>query len=197
MPFKTLYNKRQGEPEWLPLSWYVDDALDLQWVAQDLQITRTNALPKAHLRGMIIEHRPNFMPHMLTCRYTIFIAAGLSKEWERFVALKEIMHLYFGPNGGGIYRTDNSVVLENHINEMFEQSAAISSHQVEAEELARWMAISVLTPATVRKDFQKSLAAGELSIGDIANKLHIPTNIAKNLISNQYDMEISNIMTKL
>lgn len=195
MPFKTLYNKRQGEPGWLPLSWYVEDATMLQWVGQDLQIKRTKALPKEHLRGMIIEHKPGFMPHMLTCRYTIFIAAGLSREWERFVALKELMHLYFGPNGGGEYRTDNAVVLENHINEMFEQSADISSHQVEAEKLARWMAISVLTPGTTRKEYQKSLLAEELSVKDIADELHIPVNIAKALLSRQYDMEISNLMT--
>lgn len=195
MPFKPLYNKRQGESEWLPLSWYVEDAKLLQWVGEDLQIKRTDALPKEHLRGMIVEHKPNFMPHMLTCRYTIFIAAGMSREWERFVALKELMHLYFGPNGGGIYRTDNAVVLENHINEMFEQSADISSHQVEAEKLARWMAISVLTPATARKQFQNALVAEEKSIGAVADELHVPVNIAKALISRQYDMEISNIMT--
>ena len=135
------------------------------------------------------------MPHMLTCRYTIFIAAGLSKEWERFVALKELMHLYFGPNGGGIYRTDNAVVLENHINEMFEQSADISSHQVEAEKLARWMAIALLTPATARKAYQEALKAEETDMEKIAAELHIPVNIAQSLISRQYDMEISNIMT--
>ncbi|MCH2486290.1 MAG: ImmA/IrrE family metallo-endopeptidase [Erythrobacter sp.] len=167
----------------------------LQWVGQDLQIQRSHALPKKHLRGMIVEHKPAFMPHMLTCRYTIFIAAGLSKEWERFVALKELMHLYFGPNGGGIYRTDNAVVLENHINEMFEQSADISSHQVEAEKLARWMAIALLTPATARKAYQEALKAEETDMEKIAAELHIPVNIAQSLISRQYDMEISNIMT--
>lgn len=195
MPFKTLYNRRQDEATWLPLSWYVNDALELQWVDQDLQIKRTSALPKTHLRGMIVQHKPNFMPHMMTCKYTICIAEGLSPEMERLVAIKELMHLYFGPDGGKSYATDNAIVLENHIEEMFVTSADITSPQVEAEKLALWMAISVLTTATARNDFRARALAQDITPEEIAGELHAPLHTTKALLSRQYDQEVSNLMT--
>lgn len=195
MPFKTLYNRRQAEAEWLPLNWYVQDAHELQWVNGDIQIKRTTALPRTHLRGMIVQHKPHMMPHMLSCRYTIFLAAGLSQEMERLVAIKELMHLYFGPDGGGSYATDNAVVFENHINEMFGVSADVSSHQFAAEKLAWWMAISLLTSESARTNFQMQLLNNETTVDDVAAKLHAPIHTTKALLSRQYDSEISNIMT--
>ena len=114
---------------------------------------------------------------------------------ERLVAIKELMHLYFGPDGGGIYATDNAVVFENHINEMFGASADVSSHQFEAEKLALWMAISLLTSESARTKFQQELHDQATTIEAIAGKLHAPIHTTKALLSRQYDSEISNIMT--
>ncbi|PZT91006.1 MAG: hypothetical protein DI637_02895 [Citromicrobium sp.] len=192
MPFKTLYNRRQAEAERLPLSWYVDDANELSWAFNSIQIKRTTALPKSHLRGMIINHPPGFMPLSEPSPYTIFIAAGLTPEMERFVLIKELMHVYFGP--GGTYATDSQVTLENHMQEMFANSADIKSHQYEAEKLALWMAISVLTPETNREAFRDNVASATMSFEDVAAQLRIPVHTAKALLSEQYRSEISNIL---
>ena len=114
---------------------------------------------------------------------------------ERLVAIKELMHLYFGPDGGGIYATDNAVVFENHINEMFGASADVSSRQYEAEKLALWMAISLLTSETARTAFQAQLLQGSITVEAVAARLHAPVHTTKALLSRQYDSEISNIMT--
>lgn len=193
MPFKTLYKRRQAEAEWLPLAWYVADAKELSWVNHKIQIKRTVALPKTHLRGMIIQHNPGFMPHALEFTHTIFIASGLSPEMERIVLIKELMHLYFGPNGG-IGATDSQVVLENHMQEMFAASADIRSHQYRAETQAIWMAIGVLTPEHVRMRYQAQVMSGENTIEAVAATLHVPLHTAKALLSHQYDQEISRIL---
>jgi hypothetical protein len=194
LPFKTLYNRRQTEGVHLPLNWYVEDAKELSWVENSIQIKRTAALPKSYLRGFIVRHNPGFMPHAMSSNYTIFIADGLSREFERFVIIKELMHLYFGPNGGGIYATDNAVVFENHMQEMFAASADIRSHQVEGEKRGLWMAISVLTPENERQAFLQRMAADEMSVEDVAAILKVPIHTTKALLSSQYDQEISNIL---
>jgi len=194
LPFKTLYKRRQAEADWLPLAWYVDDAHSLSWVNGNIQIKRTAALPKSHLRGLIIQHKPNFMPHALECKYTIFIAAGLSREMERIVLIKELMHLYFGPDGGGAYATDSQVVLENHMQEMFASSADIRSHQYRAETRALWMSIAVLTPETSRLRYQAAAEKGNMTVEDVADELHIPHHTANALLSHRYTQEISSIL---
>lgn len=193
MPFKTLYKRRQAEAAWLPLAWYVTDAKELSWVDDKIQIKRTKALPKTHLRGMIIQHNPGFMPHALTAAYTIFIADGLSREMERIVLIKELMHLYFGPNGG-VGATDSQFVLENHMQEMFAASADIRSHQYRAETQAIWMAIGVLTPESERMKYQAQVQTGEMTIDQVASNLHVPLHTTKALLSHQYDQEISRIL---
>lgn len=132
------------------------------------------------------------MPLSVSSPYTIFIAAGLTPEMERFVLIKELMHVYFGP--GVVYATDSQVTLENHMQEMFANSADITSHQYEAEKLALWMAISVLTPETKRKEYRDQVADASMSFEGVAAELHIPIHTAKALLSAQYRSEISNIL---
>jgi hypothetical protein len=194
LPFKTLYKRRQNGPVVVPITWYVEDAKELHWVNDCIQIKRTHKLPKEQLRGMIIRHEAGFMPNARDCNYSIFIAANLTREMERFVIIKELMHLYFGPDGGGC-ATDTQFVLQNHIQEMFGSSAEIKSMEYTAEKQAFWMAISVITTEIDRLNFKDKLEAGELSINDVAAKLRIPQHTASALLSSQFDHEISNLLS--
>ena len=110
------------------------------------------------------------------------------------MVIKELMHLYFGPSGGGIYATDNPITLENHMQEMFAASADIQSHQVKAEKEALWMAIAVITPDKAREQFRQDVAAGNMPVANVASILHIPVHTTKALLSNQFYHEISSIM---
>lgn len=194
MPFKTLYKRRQAEPKVVPLSWYVEDAKELHWVDNCIQIKRTTKLPKAHLRGMIIRHDGGFMPNAKDCRYSIFVAAELSREMERLVVIKELMHLYFGPDGGGC-ATDSQVVFDNHIQEMFASSADIKSREYKAEKQALWMAISVITPEEHRLSCREAVTNGTATIEQIAADLRIPIHTTSALLSPQFDHEISNLLS--
>ena len=118
MPFRKLYTRVQSLTGTQNLNWYVSDAEELSWV-EKIQIKRSPKLDKRYLRGLVIKHNPGYMPHQLEANYSIILAMGMTREEERFVTIKELMHLYFGPEGGGIYATDSEITFENHIAEFF------------------------------------------------------------------------------
>lgn len=193
LPFQTLYRRRQTTTSVLPLSWYVSDAEELSWV-EKIQIKRSRALSKTKLRGLVVRHNLGFMPHNLVANQTIILATGLTREEERFVAIKELMHCYFGPDGGGIFATNTEINFENHMNEFFGNSAAIGSHQVKAEKQALWMAMSVLCTEQQRRDYRHDVHKNDKAIAAVASDLRVPERTAAAFLSNQYEREISEIV---
>lgn len=193
MPYKTLYNRRQSEADHLPISWYLNDALELSWVA-GIHIKRSSELPKSHLRGLVVAHAGGFIPHDMSANYTIILADGLDPEMERLVAIKELMHCYFGPDFGGHYATDSQISLDNHMKAFFGRSFATHSHAVEAEAKALWMALGVICPEHRRQHFKQEIAAGNLSLNDVAATLRIPVHHAAALMNHQFETEIAEIL---
>lgn len=193
LPFKKLYHNRQSANVVEPLSWYVTDAEELSWVTR-INIKRSKALAKTHLRGLVILHRAGFVPQQLTANYTIVTAAGLSADEERFVVIKELMHIYFGPDGGGVYATTSEIELENLINEMFVGSVTTKSKQTEAETKALWMAMAVLYPESLRRKILRDAGDGGVNIAQVAPQLRITENRARILFSDRYDREVASLL---
>lgn len=193
LPFKKLYHSRQAANEVEPLSWYVTDAEELSWVSR-INIKRSAELAKTHLRGLVILHQPGFIPSQLTSNYTIVTAAGLSPEEERFVVIKELMHIYFGPEGGGVYATTSAIELENLINEMFVGSVTTKSKQTDAEAKALWMAMSVLCPEGKRREHAQRLAKDSNYISEVAKTLRITEHRAHVLFGEQYAREVASLL---
>lgn len=177
----------------MPVGWYLNDAKELSWV-DDICIKRSKALPKSLLRGMVIAHTGGFIPHSLSANYTIIIAAGLEPEMERLVAIKELMHCYFGPDFGGKYATNSQFALDNHLKAFFGRSYATHSHAVEAEAKALWMALGVICPEHRRQHFKECVLAGEMTIDDVAHRLTIPRHHAAALMNHQFETEIAEIL---
>ncbi|VXD07550.1 conserved hypothetical protein [Sphingomonas sp. T1] len=192
MPYQKLYHKRQGEGDYLPRQWYLDDALELSWVKKVI-IKASNKLPKDRARGFVISHGPNFM-HDMNANYTIIVAEGMSREMERFVVIKELMHMYFGPDGGHA-ATGSAVALDNHFRKFFGNSATITaSAHVQAEHEALWMALAVICPEHRRLELKEAVTNRDKGFEDVAALLHIPLHTAKALLSKQFESEISHII---
>ena len=147
-----------------------------------------------YLRGLIVNHGAGYMQHCLVADYSIILATGLDRDEERFVTIKELMHLYFGPDGGGIYATNSEITFENHMNEFFGGSAALDTSQVKAEKQALWMAMSMLCPEQTRRDYQDSIKAGQ-AVEEVAKELRAPVRTVKAFMSPQYEREISDILS--
>lgn len=161
---------------------------------EDIHIKRSDALPKSHLRGLVVAHCGGFIPHNMSANYTIIIAAGLDPEMERLVAIKELMHCYFGPDFGGKYATDSQFALDNHLKAFFGSSFAIHSHAVEAEAKALWMALGAICPEHRRQYFKEQIAADEMTVEDVAGILRVPRHHAAALMNHQFETEIAEIL---
>lgn len=194
LPFRRLYHNRQSGNEVEPLSWYLTDAEELSWVSR-INIKRSLALSKTHLRGLVILHKPGFMPHEMTANYTIVIAHGLSPEEERFVAIKELMHIYFGPDGGGTYATTSEIELENLINEMFVGSVTTRSNQYQAEGKALWMAMAVLCRENTRRELAAKADGRDEYYKEVAERLRITENRARILLSDRYEAQVGILLS--
>lgn len=175
-----------------PLSWYLTDAEELSWVTR-IYVKRSKALAKTHLRGLVILHKPGFLPHELTANYTIITADGLAPEEERFVVIKELMHIYFGPEGGGVYATSSEIELENLINELFVGSLT-KSRQTAAETKALWMAISVLVREKDRRETRKQFEADPTKLPEIAHHWRLTERRASLLFSDRYSREVESLL---
>jgi hypothetical protein len=193
--YKVLYDKRQREAEYLPRSWYVSDAESLPWV-KSITIKASSALIKERSRGLVFASNCEIISGLSYFDYTIIIAEDLAPEYERIVVIKELMHCYFPPSAEmNQFRTSSQIVLDNHMRAFFGSShTLIRSAQVEAEVMALWMAIGVITTEHYRLQM---LGAGNPQpkvASTMMQKLKIPEVTAKALLSPQFEDEISALL---
>ena len=190
MDYKTLYNARQKEPPKVSRGWYVDEATSaLPWV-KSIRIEIEDSLKKSLLSGFVC--RSGMIAHggLEYYDYKVILASDLTEAQERFVAIKELMHCYFDPNDVS-YATDSAVALENHIRQMFDEyGSRTRSQHVQADGMALWMALGVICPAHIREGYLGTKAAPE----EVMSELNIPLKQAQNLLSDRFDVEISQIL---
>lgn len=195
MTYKSLYNDRQAEGEYLPRSWYIEQTERLQWV-RNISIKKNPHLKSSKGQGFIV--RKNAEQHGGITRFDYFIriAGDLSIEAERFVVIKELMHCHFGPTPENLkYATGNAIVFNTHFRQMFGDSAiATDSPHVQAELMALWMACGVLMPEHLRNEYVARVHSGDDCREELARKLCIPLKQAYNLTSSQYEDEIAAIL---
>ena len=192
MPYRKLYHKRQLlSADSLPRSWYVHDALELQWV-ESITAKATAALPINGLRGFIVR-RPSSSNQGLTSDFTIILADGQDEFYERFVAIKETMHCYFESDGGSM--TDSQIVLDTHMRQFFGASATTQSLHVKAEYTALWMAMGVLCSEHRRLEFREKLESNEMSLDEIVSLVRAPPHIVRRLLTDQFEDELRVILS--
>ena len=168
----------------------------LQWVGHGgIHIRCSRLLDKARVRGLIFKHQPGYI-HQLQNNYTIIVAADLSPEMERVVVIKELMHCYLGPDGGGVYATNNQFVFDSAFKSFFRQSYAIDSHPNQAERKAMWMALGVICPEVERMQYQVRVndPNDAFTVANFAAVFRISEHHADAILSEQYEREIAEIL---
>ena len=189
MLYKPAYLSRQQQETHLPRQWYFDDASMVHWV-RSIVIKVEPGLDKDVLAGFVFRSARIQHGGMSTYDYTIILGGNLTEQAERFVAIKELMHCYFDPEKVE-YATDTAVALENHMRQMFDESGSGKrSLHVQADGMALWMALGVICPAHIRDGY----IAGGIMARDVAKELNIPVKQAQNLLSDRFDIEISQIL---
>jgi hypothetical protein len=120
--------------------------------------------------------------------HAIVTARDLNYCWERFVYVKELMHLF----SLAAQATDTGDKFESLLNE-FAGPSTVASPQMEAELVAFWMALGVMCPESKRIEYEKQRAASEIDDYSIALDLRIPQQYVPRLFDRRY----SSIIKKL
>jgi hypothetical protein len=114
-------------------------------------------------------------------KHVIVTARGLNYCWERFVYVKELMHVFGGMNDA----TDSGDKFEILLNE-FSNPSNTPSESMKSEIDAFWMALGVLCPETKRQEFLRKRVANEIDDYSIACTLRIPEEYVPQLFVTSY-----------
>lgn len=105
----------------------------------------------------------------LTGFNVVAIARGLNECWERFVNVKEVMHLL--DDDGDL--VDTAEKFERLLND-FSSPTLDASTQTLSDIIGIWMALACLCPESSRLEFEALLQKGQIDNYGIALKLKIP-----------------------
>jgi len=189
MPYIELYNRSQNNTVPLSLSWLVNDAQELTWV-HGIESKRTDDLDAKICRGFIIENPSHLFPNFVG-NFLIVTSKSLNRCWERFVFIKELMHVY----DKSISKTDTSEKLDRQLAELANLSSTEEmSPQMQDEVRAVWMALGISCPEEKRVYYKNKLESGALTEGAVAKEILIPAAYIRHLVSDLYDQEIHRIL---
>jgi hypothetical protein len=113
----------------------------------------------------------------------IILARGLNRCWERFVYVKELMHVFDNPDE----YVDSSEKLGKLLNSFEIPPTVINDNApFESEAIAFWRALSCLCPEKNRQEFLVALQKGHIDNYGIALKLRIPQQHVPYLLNERY-----------
>lgn len=118
----------------------------------------------------------------------IVLARDQNECWDRFVTVKELMHLLDTPE----QQTATGEQFAQLLTE-FEMPKPGGSAQYDAEVKSVWMALACLCPEKDRVAFVEQIAKNHESHYGVALKLKIPERHVRNLVSPQFTMILDSI----
>jgi hypothetical protein len=113
----------------------------------------------------------------------IVIGRDQSKCWDRFIIVKELLHLFDDQKTA----TSDPEQFGTCLNELARPSGAPLSPAGRREWEAMWLAMSILCPENCRQHFIAELEAERLTAYDIALKLRVPVVVVPMLFDPRYE----------
>lgn len=108
----------------------------------------------------------------------VVVARGLNRCWERFVTIKEAMHIFDDP----LQKTNTAADLESVLSGLFAAAPQGEwSPQLKSEVGCFWMALALFCPEPTRIELQRKRENGELTDLQIATMLRIPEKYVPHL----------------
>jgi len=123
--------------------------------------------------------------------HVIITARGMNYCWERFVYVKELMHVFTPADQA----TDSGAKFEELLGGFSLQQSKLSP-QMKSEFDSFWMALGVLCPENMRQLFLKMKTAKQIEDYDIALKLRIPEQYVSRLFDRRYLQNIRRLISK-
>jgi hypothetical protein len=122
----------------------------------------------------------------------IVVAQGMNRCWDRFVIVKELMHMFDKPNEA----TDTGEKFDQLLSD-FGASQSPPSPQGASESNAFWMAMGALCPESHRQPYVKLRLENKISDYDLALKFRIPEQFVPHLFHQQYTSQVEKHETNL
>jgi len=114
--------------------------------------------------------------------HLIVLARGLPPEWERFVYVKELMHLFDDPAEAA----DTGETFERVLNELGLPGERNWSPQMISELNCFWMALGAFCPETERVKFATEREKGQSDDYAVSLKLKIPQPYVRYLFEDRF-----------
>lgn len=162
-----------------------------------LQITGLPRIPvtivdidTAHCRGFYLSAKnPENRMVQQFGGHLIAVARGLNRCWQRFVVVKEMMHLF----GDETNAVDSGELFEELLQD-FAVSSADTSPQMSSEYDCFWMALGALCPEQKRLEYQEKRLNQEIDDYAIALELRIPQQYVTRLFERRYKPNIDRLL---
>lgn len=121
----------------------------------------------------------------------IVLGRDMNECWDRFISVKELMHLF----DSKYEQTASADQFSGLLSEFeMQKPASDSSSQYDSDVKTIWMALACLCPEKYRLEFIDQLAKGHIDYYGIALKLKIPERQVRNLVSPQFKTTINRIL---
>ena len=166
--FKQLYEHCQTLSPKVKRNQIIDKAVELS--GQPVRVVLTS-LDTNVLRGFFISASNTEHPLVReNGRNVVVLAKGLNECWDRFINVKEVMHLLDSADEVA----DSAEKFESLLNEW--ASPALDSPDTVAvsDAIGIWKALACFCPEANRLEFETLLAKGQIDHYGIALRLKIP-----------------------
>lgn len=120
-------------------------------------------------------------------KHVIVLARGMTKEWERFVCIKEVMHVFDDP----LEATDTGGQFEQLLSEFMGAGEMERSLQMTAEIKCFWRALGTYCPEVHRNELAQERDAGRLDDYGNSLQLRLPEPYVPALFGETYDTAIA------
>ena len=189
MSYKDLYTFCQGQDLHIGRNTIKKKMLALTGIKR-LPTVRTT-LDTSICRGFYLSARNKEHPlvEQLGCNI-IVLARDQNRCWERFIFVKEMMHLFDEP----AQSTTSEKAFERLLLELSGSQSPELSPQAISEASCAWMALGALCPEEQRQQFSKERAAGQTDDYAIALRLRIPEMYVPVLFGDQYEEIIQSLL---
>ncbi|MET4570627.1 hypothetical protein [Rhodanobacter soli] len=129
------------------------------------------------------------LPNLTAAAPTIVVSRSLNYCWERFVCIKEMMHLF----DDELQKLGTAEEFESLITEMI-GPLLNRSLAGESEVIAFWRAMGIMCPEAQRQEFHRLRDAKKITDLQIAQNLRMPELHVPSLFDPNYKVFITRIM---
>jgi hypothetical protein len=188
MSYKAIYDSIQQRDLHIERNFIRDQVLAT--VCVDSVRIVASGLDTSIVRGLYLSAKNADHPLVRQMGgHVIVVARSLNRCWQRFVTVKELMHMLDEQHES----TDNGDSFDKVLSELSAPSASYSP-QTLSEINAFWKALGVLCPERQRLQFKADRQNNKIDDYSIALQLRIPEFYVQRLMDDRFEKKIAEFL---